>query len=241
MKHNQNYLSILIWVAVYAIAMGFLESAVVVYLRQIYYPEGFGFPLKMMDKTIALTEFFRELATVIMLLSIGFIVSRKNIERFAIFIFVFGIWDIFYYVFLELLLGWPASFFTWDLLFLIPTLWIGPVLAPVINSFTMIALGSMIFKFGASGKDALLNRKEWILLIAGSLVVFVSYILDYCRFMLTEFSIIDLFFKSNSGLILQKASAYTPLFFNWWIFTVGEMILLSALFIYIFRMKKSET
>ena len=36
----------------YAVAMGYLEAAVVVYLRAIYYPEGFSFPLKPMDAGI---------------------------------------------------------------------------------------------------------------------------------------------------------------------------------------------
>jgi membrane protein implicated in regulation of membrane protease activity len=57
---------------------------------------------------------------------------------------MFAIWDIFYYIFLWLLIGWPESFFTWDILFLLPVTWVGPVLAPVINSLTMIVLAGLI-------------------------------------------------------------------------------------------------
>jgi hypothetical protein len=35
----------IIWLAVFSMAMGYLESAVVVYLRKLYYPDGFKFPL----------------------------------------------------------------------------------------------------------------------------------------------------------------------------------------------------
>jgi len=134
----------LIWITFFAIAMAFVESAVVVYLRELYYPEGFNFPLVLLPGRIALTEFLREIATLIMLLGIGFLAGRNFRQRFAWFIYSFAIWDIFYYVFLKLILDWPSSWLTWDILFLIPVIWTGPVLAPVLVSLTMIILSSII-------------------------------------------------------------------------------------------------
>lgn len=110
--------------------MAFLESAVVVYLRAIYYPDGNLFPMKLIEGRIAVTELWREAATMVMLITVAVIVSKRAIERFAWFIYAFAIWDIFYYVFLYFLLGWPQSLLTWDILFLIPVTWTGPVLAP---------------------------------------------------------------------------------------------------------------
>ncbi len=130
----------LTWVVVFSIAMGYLEAAVVVYLRELYYPEGFDFPLKEMDMGIIVTELFREAATMIMLLSIGFLAAKRKIERLAYFVLPFAIWDIFYYVFLKVALGWPESLLTWDILFMLPVTWVGPVICPVINSLTMILL-----------------------------------------------------------------------------------------------------
>ncbi|HNX08095.1 MAG TPA: hypothetical protein PKL96_10970, partial [Bacteroidales bacterium] len=112
----KNTLTKIIWVAIFAIAMGFLESAVVVYIRALYYPEGFMFPMKLISDQIMITEFFREAATMIMLIGIAVIAGSSAIERFAYFIFSFGIWDIFYYIFLYALLGWPQSLMTWDVL-----------------------------------------------------------------------------------------------------------------------------
>jgi len=134
------------WVllTIFAIAMGFLESAVVIYLREIYYPEGFAFPLNIIHGKIAVTEILREAATIVMLVSVSILAARRWIIRFAWFIYLFAIWDIFYYVFLRVLLGWPESLLTWDILFLIPTTWVGPVLAPVINSLTMILLAILL-------------------------------------------------------------------------------------------------
>src|SRR5579859_4688314 len=129
----------MIWLTLFSIAMGFLETAVVVYLRKIYYPHGFQFPLTPVDPDIGLVEFLREAATIIMLVGIGIIAGKNTSQKFAIFLYCFAVWDIFYYVFLKLLLGWPESLFTWDILFLIPVPWVGPVLAPSIVALTMIA------------------------------------------------------------------------------------------------------
>ncbi|MBK6776216.1 MAG: hypothetical protein IPG74_10380 [Flavobacteriales bacterium] len=108
------------WLAVFAIAMAYLESAVVVYLRALFFPNGFTFPLPQMDRSIVITELGRELATVVMLLAPAFMLARRSIERFAWFLFAFGVWDLFYYIWLKVLLGWPASLFDMDILFLVP-------------------------------------------------------------------------------------------------------------------------
>ena len=118
-----------LWITVYAIAMGVLEAAVVIYLRKLYYPEGFSFPLRMVDTDIAIVELWREVATIVMLGAVGVLAGRTRSERFAWFIYCFGVCDLVYYGFLKVALGWPASPFTWDILFLLPIPWVGPVLA----------------------------------------------------------------------------------------------------------------
>jgi hypothetical protein len=222
---------IILWVTVFAIAMAFLETAVVIYLRKLYYPGGFEFPLKIIDQDVAITEFIREIATLIMLAGIGFFAGRNNIERFAFFIFSFAIWDIFYYVFLYLLLGWPASLFTWDVLFLVPVTWVGPVLAPVINSLTMILLAGMIVYFVETKRSCHFGWLVWTLLIVGSLVVIGGYIEDYISFMHTRFSWGQLFKSSFSKEVIDFGCTYIPREFKWWIFMVGEAMHLSAIII----------
>ena len=137
----------LIWVSIFAVAMGFFEAAVVIYLRKLMYPAGFSFPLAPIEHGLAVTEILREAATLIMLLSAGILAGRYATERFAWFIYAFAIWDIFYYIFLKLLIGWPESFMTWDILFLIPATWVGPVITPVIVSLSMIVLAAVVLFF----------------------------------------------------------------------------------------------
>jgi hypothetical protein len=219
----------IIIVAVFAIAMGYLESAVVVYLRNIYYPEGFSFPLKMMDLQIAITELFREFATLVMLAAIGYMAGRSKLERFGIFIFAFGIWDIFYYIFLKALLNWPESLFTWDILFLIPTTWVGPVLAPVINAFTMVIFGGLIWYFKSHEKLMLVKKREWVLLVLGSLIVIWAYIEDYIDFLSQNFSLTEIFFPKDSRRLIEFATRYVPQGFNWWIFGVGQLMIMAGI------------
>src|SRR5260370_7926441 len=83
----------------------------------------------------------REAATIVMLAAIALAGADNAGQWAAAFAIAFGTWDIAFYAFLKLLLDWPASLLTWDILFLIPIPWVGPVLAPVIVSASMIAAG----------------------------------------------------------------------------------------------------
>src|SRR5438552_17420475 len=110
--------------------MGVLEGAVVVYLRRLYFHGGFQFPLRFVDTDIAVIEVIREAATLVMLGAVGVLAGRNRGERFALFLYAFGIWDLVYYAFLKLAIGWPESFLTWDILFLLPVPCVGPVITP---------------------------------------------------------------------------------------------------------------
>lgn len=136
----------------FGIAMAYLESAVVVYLRQLWYPNGFeipfypyffyfGYPpnlLKPVPLFTYLIELGREAATIIMLAAVGMLAGKRLIEKAAFFFFTFGIWDIFYYIFLFITLRWPPSLLTMDLLFLIPVPWLAPVFVPITASSIVI-------------------------------------------------------------------------------------------------------
>lgn len=216
--------------------MGFLETAVVVYLRALYYPDGFCLPLVNLDKTIAITELGREAATIIMLAAIGIIAGRTSTQRFAWFIYCFAVWDIFYYVFLKVLLDWPESLFTWDILFLIPLPWFGPVICPVIISLSMILLAGLLIYYNDKKARIKINAKERLLLIAGSLIVIVSFTIDCYKF-------IKSFPRSDSPPLgeLEVAAVaiahYVPQYFDWWIFWTGQSFILAAIFMFFFRAK----
>ncbi len=221
----------IIIITAFAIAMGFLESAVVVYLREILYPEGFDFPLSPIPVHLAITELFREVATMVMLVTIGIMAARRFSTGFAWFIYSFAIWDIFYYIFLKAILGWPASLFTWDVLFLIPTTWTGPVLSPVVVSLTMILLALAILLKAEKGGDSRIMGREWLLFILGSLVLILGFIFDYSGHMLTQFSVGEML-RVKDPEVLEVATWYIPHRFPWWIFGIGEVIILGTIGLY---------
>lgn len=228
----------LFWLAIFAVAMGYMETAVVVYLREIFYPDGFVFPLKPITSNIAITEIIREAATIIMLAGAGILTGRTATEKFGNFAYSFAIWDIFYYIFLKVLLNWPESFLTWDLLFLIPVPWVGPVICPLINSLSMILLALAISYFTDKNEVTRLNLKEWSVLATGTVIVIVSYTFDYSSYVLQRFKLSELMDELNGEEILTYAAQYIPIHFDWWIFVTGEFFILSGILMFVIRNKK---
>lgn len=217
----------LVWVFVFSVAMGYLETAVVVYLREIYYPDGFSFPLVPLDIRIAITEVVREAATVVMLLGLGALVGRNWTERFAYFIFGFAVWDIFYYIFLKWLLDWPESWLTWDILFLIPVMWVGPMVTPVILSVSMIVLSIVIVFSGVRDKTPPLATSVWVQLILGSCIVVLSFTWDYVAYTVPRAGWMGLF--STDILSTTIRSEYVPDTFPWLLFWIGEAFILTGI------------
>ncbi len=179
MKKDLSLRSRILWVWIYGIAMAYLESAVVVYLRAIYYPNGFAFPLKIIPLHMALVEIGREAMTMVMLLSIAVLAGRNFWQRFSFFMMSFGIWDIFYYIWLKAFLGWPASLLTWDILYLIPVPWTGPVLVPVLVSLVMIGAAFLILHLDDQGMALHASFLEWALVGLSAVLIFVSFIFDF--------------------------------------------------------------
>src|SRR6476469_1916206 len=167
------------WLIAYAVAMAYVEAAVVAYLRALYYPHGFAFPLVLMPTGLAAIEIGREAATLIMLLGVAVLAGVERWERFLAFCVAFGVWDLFYYVWLRLLLGWPPSLLTWDVLFLIPVPWVGPVLAPGLVSVALVVGGVLLLRRGARGEPYTFALPLQILLLAGALLVLASFMLDF--------------------------------------------------------------
>lgn len=216
----KDFKKLLLWVLIYSIAMGFLEAVVVVYLRDIYYPSGFKFPLMIIpDETIRI-EILREFCTLLMIIAIAFITGKNKMEIFSYFLFSFAVWDLAYYAGLKLILNWPASFFTWDILFLIPIPWIGPVLAPVASSISMIIL-SLLFLF-IQKKNAAVKIKvlEWVLIYLGALLIFVSFIWDYSKIIIDNGLLKNIFSLKQSSFI-EISQRYIPSYFHWDIFLLG--------------------
>ena len=225
-------------VTVLAIAMAFLESMIVIYLRKLYYPLGFNFPLSSIDSNILALEWVRESFTLVMLISIGILAGKKFYDRFAYFLYAFAIWDIFYYIWLKVILDWPSSFLTMDLLFLIPWPWVGPVLAPILLSLTMILLAFVMINFSDKKKGIRLLLKGWVLLCLGSLIILYTFLIDYGKIIFSN-NFASQFLTLATNIDLQNIiKDYIPPHYNWFLFLVGEVIILIGAFFFWNRNKK---
>jgi hypothetical protein len=142
----------IVFLSLYAVGMAYVEAMVVVYLRRLLPPESelHGITLGeltglLKDRAVYFEEQTREAATIVMLVAVAVLSARPWRERAAAFLWCFALWDIFYYVFLRVWLGWPRTIMDMDVLFLIPGPWVAPVLLPVAASACMATLALVLF------------------------------------------------------------------------------------------------
>lgn len=205
----------------FGISFGYVEAAVVVYLRSIYDPIRERvhpnrkphdlFPL-ISPRQLAdagpenprrlVIEIGREAATMAMLGGIALACGRTFYQSVAAFAIAFGVWDISFYAFLKLMIQWPESLRTWDILFLIPLPWVGPVWAPVLVAATMIVCGILSLRWGGLR----IPLPAWLGIAAGALVIILAFVWDYRNI----------------------AAGGLPNTFNWPMFFLGEAIGLAA-------------
>jgi hypothetical protein len=195
----------------FAIAMAYVESTIVVYLRRLYYYDrgGFDFPLVIIDTPTLLLELGREACTIVMLATVGIAAGRTRVGKLAFFLFLFGIWDIFYYVWLKVFLDWPASLLTWDVLFLIPVPWVGPVYAPVSVACTMIGMALVLLRLEARGPVLPAGKTVWLAQIVACLIIIVSFTMDVMPLL------------EASGARLAQ---WTPTTYRWGMLLIGQAL-----------------
>ncbi len=182
MKTNSSNLTRWWTVAVFAVAMAWVESAVVFYLRTMidrlepYQAE----PLPIIG-SLGPVELARELATMIMHVTVGVLAGRTWRARIGYMAVSFGIWDVFYYIFLKAMYGWPNSLLDWDILFLLPLPWWGPVLAPVSIALLLILWGTLASQFERKPAPLLSNWRVWVLNSIGIALALYVFMADAIR------------------------------------------------------------
>jgi hypothetical protein len=177
-----SFRSVAVAVIAFGIAMGYLEGTVVVYLRAAI---DAGPATPAIDPAAftryAWIEIARELATLVMIGVVGWLAGTSRLERLAWAAVVFGTWDIVYYVTLNVTIGWPASIVDWDVLFLVPTPWVGPVWAPVVVSLALTGFGLLAARRLRLGRSVGLTPVSAAAGLAGGSLVIVSFLVDSGR------------------------------------------------------------
>jgi hypothetical protein len=164
--------------------MGYLEGTVVVYLRTAV-DAGAATPVinpGLFARYDAI-EAARELATLVMIGAVGWLAGAGRLERLAWAAVVFGLWDVAYYATLNVAIGWPTSFDDWDILFLVPVAWVGPVWTPVVVSAALVAFGLIAARRLRLGPPVVVGWAHVIGALAGGLLVIASFLVDSSRVM----------------------------------------------------------
>jgi len=195
----------LLLVVLFSIAMAYLESAVVVYLRAMYGIEDLVRDINFETDIYTFIEIGREAATIVMLIIIGLIAGNTWQKKIGYFFLSFGVWDIFYYIWLYVFIQWPKSLFEWDILFLIPLPWWGPVIAPILISILLISIGYLLI----------------------SEVKFKVTSIDWTIFGLSIFLILYTFVEDSIKVIISGTGDLTeirPTSFNWILFLISYIV-----------------
>jgi hypothetical protein len=203
-------------VFVFAMAMAWVEAATVFYLRTLvgriepYQPN----PLPVQGRLGAI-EPLREAATLVMLAGVGWLAGKNWRTRLGYGAMAFGVWDIWYYIFLKQITGWPSSWWDWDILFLIPLPWWGPVIAPVCISLLLILGGTIVSQFDGPDRPIWPGGLTLSLNLAGaSLSLFV--------------------FMADALVAVKKGPeavrTVLPTQFNWPLFTLALLLMSAPVF-----------
>lgn len=198
-------------VVAYATAMAWVEAAVVVYLRLLidrvepYQPE----PLPA-SVGLGEIELVRELATLVMIGTVAGLAGRTWRRRAAYAMLIFGTWDLLYYAFLRPMSDWPRSLLDWDILFLMPLPWWGPVLAPCLIAALLVLTGSLISQCDAPGQPLWPGRRAWAASGVGVAVALYAFMADAIA--------------ATSGGI-EAIRQVLPVEFNWPVYLVALALL----------------
>jgi hypothetical protein len=193
-------------VVIFAIAMAWMEAATVYYLRILVDRlEPYQANPLPISGPLGPVELVREGATLLMLLTVGMLAGRTWQARVGYSAIAFGAWDIFYYVFLKAIYDWPRSLFDWDILFLLPLPWWGPVIAPMSIAALMIVWGTLVTQR---------SEHEARPSVAGAWVLcWMGITLALYAFMADALSVV------HQGE--EAVRAVLPTSFNWWVFLAG--------------------
>ncbi len=209
-RQQSSFLATAIVVLAFGIAMGYLEATVVVYLRAALGLDA-AVPVPVAQPgefdAYAGIEIARELATLVMIAAVGWLAGRSWLERLAWAAVVFGTWDIVYYAGLWLTIDWPPALDAWDVLFLVPMTWIGPVWAPMAVSTALVGFGLAAAARLRAGREIAIGRRGMVIALAGGGLVILSFLVDADRVVAGDTSPWSAWPLFWLGMVLTAAAA----------------------------------
>ena len=197
-------------VVTFAAAMAWVEAACVYYLRVLVdRVEPYQTNPLPMQGVLGPVELVREAATLLMLLTVGGIAGRTRATRLGYTAIAFGVWDICYYLILKIICDWPTSLFDWDILFLIPLPWWGPVVAPMSIALLMIVWGTLATRTTVRDSGRAAAARWWRVNAFGTALALYVFMADSIR-------------AVSQGV---APNTVLPTVFNWPMFTLAVTLM----------------
>jgi len=206
----------MLWLGLFAIAMAFVETAIVIYLRELYFPENILqiFPPRMFHQRDLWVELMREFSTIVMLVSVAVLAAERSaIKIFAAFIYAFGLWDLFYYLFLKITINWPTHWLEWDILFLIPWAWLGPWICPALIALMFVVWG---YTVNVQKRGFRFSKANLVVFLVGCTIALVTFLQPAFPLVL----------QGNPALL----ESFIPRHFWWAEFILGYLLMAVGLF-----------
>jgi hypothetical protein len=157
-------------------------------------------------------ELVREAATLVMLLTVGMLAGRTWQQQLGYTAIAFGVWDMLYYLFLWAICDWPTSLFDWDVLFLLPLPWWGPVLAPMSIALLLIVWGTVATQSTNRASATPFTGMLWTVNRLGIVLALYVFMADAIHAL-------------PQGL--EATRQVLPTAFNWWLFCLS-LVLMAA-------------
>lgn len=203
----------LLWLTLFSITMAYVEAALVVHLRSLYYPNDPQsiFPLQLLSHRDLAIELGREAMTIIMILSVALLAAKNFAHRFAAFVYIFGLWDLGYYLWLKIFIDWPQSWLEWDVLFLIPWPWLGPWLTPTAIALLFCLWGGYVF---VTTSKPFFTRRWISLFLLGTVLALFAFLAPAMPLL-------------AGGE--EAFRGYQPTRFPWLLFAIGYMLMVVSL------------
>lgn len=195
------------------IAFGMIEASVVIYLRPFFAPADSPFSLVLLNpegmtalqRTLLTVEAWREIATLLLIAGAAAVAARSLLHWAAYFVFTFAVWDIFYYIWLSVRIGWPQTLMQWDILFLIPKMWLAPVLVPLLISVMGIVMSMVVVRTLDLRRSVHMAFYHWTPVCLALLLWLISFLN-----------------KSDKGMTSFPES------YSWWLFVLGMIFCIAA-------------
>jgi hypothetical protein len=139
-------------------------------------------------------------------------VGQNALQKFCFFMIAFGIWDLFYYVWLWVMASWPENLMTWDFLF--SSLLVASAMAGVGSSFIY-----------CEGKSHVIHWRwyDWLVESTCGFLLMVAFCFDWKNILRVPDG------AARSGI---------PNPFAWWLFLP---VLLFAILYAVVRLRQSAT